>query len=310
MEALRDLLYRLDPKEIGIDCSEDFALADGLSAGVYRTLMKELPQDLTDRFVSAEQLVIRVIETRTESEKKIYPEVVDTAMKIIDEAFSDSVIIPGVTTCRDVMDFMAQKVNDLGIATWFDPDINLQNEKGWQEEDTVIQKGDLVHCDFGITYMTLNTDHQRNVYILKDGEEELPQELKEAMKRNNRFQDIVRENMKAGVSGNDVFVQSVRQGKEEGIRPMLYTHPLGLFGHSAGPTIGLYTDQNPQPVRGDLKVYDNTAYALELNTLEYMEMYQRDTYLYTEESVLFENGEVRFLAPGRDTIKVIHGGRR
>ncbi len=308
MEALQRLLYDIDPKQIAVNISKNHAFTDGLSAGMLETLKEELPEDLTERFVSAEKIGIRLMETRTELEKKLYPEVVAAAMSVIEEAFSDQVIIPGRTTCRDVMDFMAEKVNRMGLTTWFEPDINLQNADGWQEEDAVINKGDLVHCDFGITYLKLNTDHQRNCYILRDGEEELPEELKDALRRNNRFQDIVREQMKPGRTGNDVFTESVRLGKEEGIRPMLYTHPLGLFGHGPGPIIGLYTDQNPQHPRGDLLLYDSTAYALELNTLEYVPMYQRDTYLYTEESVLLENGEVRFLAEGRDRIKVIHGG--
>jgi hypothetical protein len=110
--------------------------------------------------------------------------------------------------------------------------------------------------------------------------------------------------MKIGRSGNDVFEESIDKAKAEGIRPMLYTHPLGLHGHAAGPTIGLYSNQNRIPVKGDLLIHNYTGYALELNTTEYLNMYQRDTYLYTEESVLLVDDEVHFLAPDRDKIFV------
>ena len=153
--------------------------------------------------------------------------------------------------------------------------------------------------------MNLCTDTQRLCYVLKEDEEDIPEELKVALKRNNRFQDIVRENMKIGRSGNDVFEMSIAQGKEEGLRPILYTHPLGFHGHAAGPTIGLFSNQNRIPVKGDLLIHNYTGYALELSIVEYLEMYQRDTYIFTEESVVLVDNEVSFLAQGRDTMYVV-----
>lgn len=308
--AVERVLREINPKNIAIDVSENgYAYTDGLTHSLYEELLRELPKDLTDRFVSADEVGIRLLETRTPTELEVYPEVMGVAMDIIERAFSDEVITPGVTTCRDVMDFMAQEVNDLGITTWFNPTIDLQNEKGMLEEDAIINKGDLVHCDFGIVYLNLCTDTQRLCYILKDEEDDMPEELAEAMKRNNRFQDIVRANMQPGRTGNDVFVKSVEEGKAEGLRPFLYSHPCGLFGHSAGPTIGLWTNQNPIPVKGDRKLYLNTSYALELSILEYLDMYQKDTYIFTEETVILTEEGVSFLAENRDRIKVIRGGK-
>ena len=308
--AVERVLREINPKNIAINVSKDgYAYTDGLSHALYEELMEKLPKDLTDRFVSSDLVGIRLLETRTPTELEVYPEVMDVAMEIIEAAFSDEVIIPGKTTCREVMDFMAQEVNNRGITTWFNPTIDLQNENGMQEEDAVINRGDLVHCDFGIIYLNLCTDTQRLCYILKEDEEDMPEELKQAMKRNNRFQDIVRSNMKIGATGNEVFVKSVEEGKKEGLRPFLYTHPCGLFGHSAGPTIGLWTNQNPIPVKGDLKLYNHTSYALELSILEYLDMYKRDTYIFTEETVVLTEEGVSFLAENRDRIKVIRGGK-
>ncbi len=308
-EALTRELKKINPNKIALNYSVDHAFGDGLSTGLYKLLCERLPKELTDKFVSGEQLAIRYLETRTKSELEYYPEVMKTAMDVIEEAYSDAVITPGKTTLRDVMDFMDTKVNSLGLSCWFESTVNLQNEKGFFEEDTVIEKGDLLHCDFGITYMGLNTDTQRLCYILKDDEDDLPESLKVAMKRNNRFQDIVRETYAVGKSGNDVFVEAVAKGKAEGLRPILYTHPLGLHGHAAGPIIGLYSDQNPIPVRGDLKLHDSTGYALELTTVEYVERYGCDIRMMTEESVIFKDGEVYFLAENRDKIKVIRGAK-
>ena len=305
MEALTRVLYRIDPKNIAIDVSDNFAYTDGLSAGLYRMLMKELPEDLTSRFVSADDVGIRLLETRTPLERELFPEVMDVAMEIIDNTFSDERIIPGKTSCRDLMDYMEQEVKDRGMDYWFEPTIDLQRHDGMHGDDCVIERGDLLHCDFGIRYMNLCTDTQRLCYVLKEDEEDIPEELKVALKRNNRFQDIVRENMKIGRSGNDVFEMSIAQGKEEGLRPILYTHPLGFHGHAAGPTIGLFSNQNRIPVKGDLLIHNYTGYALELSIVEYLEMYQRDTYIFTEESVVLVDNEVSFLAQGRDTMYVV-----
>ncbi len=305
MVALERVLRRINPQRIAINVSDHYAYTDGLSVGLYRMLMNNLPKDLTDKFVSSDDVGIRLLETRTEIEKQLFPQVVDVAMKIIADTFSDERIVPGVTTCRDLMNYMEQEVNNLGIYCWFPATIDLQRHDGMHGDDTVIERGDLLHCDFGITYLNLCTDTQRLCYVCKEGETDIPQELKDAFIRNNRFQDIVRENFKVGISGNDVFENSIRQGKAEGLRPVLYTHPLGFHGHAAGPTIGLFSNQNRIPVKGDLLVNDNTGYALELSTIEYLEMYGRDTRIMTEESVLFENGEVKFLAPGRDKMFVV-----
>ena len=309
MEALERVIRQYEPTKISVDISENYACCDGLSVGLYRKFMKELPEDITKRFVSAEDAVIRLIETRTRTEIKYYPEICNIAVDIIAEAFSEKVIQPGITTCNDVVNFMKRKVNKAGLTTWFDPTIDLQNEKGMAEGETVIQKGDLVHCDFGIVCMGLHTDMQKLCYILKDNEKEAPYELQRALKRNNAFQDIVRSCMKEGKSGNEVFFAAVQEGKKEGLRPVLYTHPLGLFGHSCGPTIGLWTNQNAIYPAGENKIHNCTAYALELSVIEYLEMYQRDTYIFTEESVLFENNYVRFLNEGREKLYTVGGNR-
>ncbi len=267
--------------------------------------MKELPEDLTGRFVSSDRLGIRFLETRTPGELKYYPEVMKEAMEIIEAAFSDEVIRPGKTTCRDVMDFMEQMTNDKGISLSFPATVDLQRKEGMFEEDTVIQRGDLLHCDFGIVYLNLCTDTQRLAYVCKEGEDELPQELKNAIRRNNRFQDIVRENMAKGLTGNETFTSSIVQGEKEGLRPVLYSHPCGLFGHSAGPTIGLWDHQSGDLPHGELVLHNDTSYALELSIIEHLDIYERDTYIFTEETVVLHDGKVSFLAENRDRIKVI-----
>lgn len=306
MEALTRVLQKLDPKNIAIDVTErEQAYTDGLSHSLHEMFKKELPVEFTARFVSADLLGVRFLETRTPTELKYYPEVMQEAMEIIEAAFSDEAIVPGKTTCRDLMDLMEQLTNDKGITLWFPATVDLQRKGGMFEEDTVIQEGDLLHCDFGIVYLNLCTDTQRLCYVAKKGEKDLPEELKTAMKRNNLFQDIVRKHMAQGKSGNQTFLDATAEGKKEGLRPLLYSHPCGLFGHSAGPTIGLWDKQRGDLPKGELLIRDDTSYALELSIIEYLKMYEQDTYIFTEETVVFHDGKVEFLAENRDRIKVV-----
>lgn len=305
MVALERVLRRIDPNKIAINISDYFAYTDGLSVGLYRKLCNELPKDLVDRFVSSDELGIRLLEARTPLEIKYYPEVMQVAMDIISKTFSNEVIEIGETTCDDLVHYMEQEVNNRGIICWFDPTIDLQRKSGRFSGNTVIQRGDLLHCDFGITYLNICTDTQRLCYVLNEGESDLPNELKEAMKQNNHFQDIVRSHITIGRSGNDVFEMSISQAKKEGIRPMLYTHPCGFHGHGAGPDFGLFSNQGFLPIIGERIIHNYTSFALELNTCKYLNMYERDTYLFTEETVILIDDEVRFLAPGRENIYIV-----
>lgn len=304
-EALVNLLEKCNPQTIGLNYSDDFAYCDGLSVGLHKRLKEKIPKKFRTRFVSAEKLGIRFLETRSDLELKYYPEVMSLAKDIIDQTYTCDLIKTGVTTCEDVEWFIKDKVNRLGISYWFEPTIDLQRPSGMYKGDTIIRKGDLLHCDFGIDYLGLCTDTQRLAYVLKDGEKTLPDYFKEGMKENNTFQDIVADNFKSGVSGNQILEKSLKTAEQKQIKAMLYTHPIGIFGHGPGPSIGLFSDQKPQAIKGELLINPKTAYALELNTRRNIEGYEKEVYFFTEESILFLEDELVYLADGRTEIKLI-----
>src|SRR6185436_4679025 len=82
--------------------------------------------ELRGRLVSAQDLAIRWLETRTEAELETYPSIVALARSVIAEAFSEKVITPGVTTTDDVAWYIRQRYADLGLPIWFMPYVNLQ----------------------------------------------------------------------------------------------------------------------------------------------------------------------------------------
>ena len=305
LDALKRLLEQYDPQKIAINASANFAFCDGLSMGIYTEWMKALDEKWLDRMISDDHLGIKLMERRTPTELQLLPEVVEAAFSVMNAMYTSEQVIPGKTTTEDLEWFMMQSVKDMGLDYWFEPTMDLQREGEVKERITgVIQRGDLLHCDFGIRYMNMCTDTQRLAYVAREGEIEVPEDLRNGMKVNNRFQDIVRENMKPGRTGNEVLMAALDQAKAEGIQATLYSHPCNMYGHGPGPTIGLWNQQSVIPVKGDIELDVNTTYALELNVK--VPCKNKDYYIYTEETVLLDENGVHFLYEGRDQITLIH----
>lgn len=309
---LIQLIEARNPKKIGLNYSEDHNIADGLDKTDYETFMEYLPRKYHSRVVSAEDLAVRWIETRTEREMTLYSQLVDITHDIIAEAFSEKVITPGQTTTAEIEWWMRQKVSDLGLATWFHPTVDVQRSQNDLEghlrsfsdrpKDMVVLPGDLLHCDFGITYLGLNTDCQELAYVLKPGEKQAPEFLQNALKEGNRVQDILTSNMKQGRVGNNILELALGEARAAGLRPAIYTHPLGSYGHSAGTTIGMWDAQ--EGVEGDdaekHPLHHNTVYAIELNTTVTIPQWNRDIRIMLEEAGFFGENGFRYVN-GRQT---------
>ncbi|MAP54655.1 M24 family metallopeptidase [Altibacter sp.] len=314
-ERLVEIIKERNPKRIGINTSEHFGIADGLVQTDYKELKNALPDTYKERLVSAEKLAIAWIETRTQKEMDLYNTLVAITHDIIDEAFSAKVITPGVTTTDDVVWWMRQKVTDMGLETWFHPTVDIQRDQealkshiesfSKAKKDAVIQRGDLLHCDFGITYIGLNTDCQQHAYVLKEGETKVPGFLQQAFSKGNRVQDIFTANFKEGKTGNEILLTSLSQGREEGLQPSIYTHPLGTYGHSAGTTFGMWDSQEGVPVNGDYPLHLNTVYAIELNTTVYLPEWGKDIRIMLEEAGYFGPEGFRYVNGRQEAIKPI-----
>ena len=312
---LLEIILERNPEKIGINVSKYFGIVDGLVHTDYTELKEALPQDIEDKLVSAEKLAIGWIETRTEKEMELYNTLVQVTHDIIDEAFSSKVIEPGKSTTEDVVWWMRQKVTDMGLETWFHPTIDIQRSdealkshiysftKG--EKDKVIMPGDLLHCDFGITYIGLNTDCQQHAYVLQEGETEVPIYLAEAFAKGNRVQDIFTGYFEAGQTGNDILAKSLAKGKAEGMRPSIYTHPLGTYGHSSGTTLGMWDSQGGVPFNGDYPLHYNTVYAIELNTTVTISEWKKDIRIMLEEAGFYGKEGFRYVNERQEAIKAI-----
>ena len=300
-KALMRVIEEKNPASIGLNYSKDFALADGLVRTEYEAFMEKLPPTYQDRVTSAERLAIAWLETRSPKELEIYPMICHMGHTILQEGLSEKYIHPGITTTSDVEWALRQLVRDYGLDTWFHPSVSIQRaEEGNKEflrsfasrpQDQVIQMGDLLHVDFGITYLRLNTDQQQHFYVLKPGETEVPEFLRKAFASGNRLQDILVEEFEAGKTGNEILSDALTRAKAEGLTASIYTHPIGFHGHAAGPTIGMWDKQKGVKGTGDYPLFPNTAYSIELFAATEVQEWRKIVRIMLEEDGVFgENG--------------------
>jgi len=301
-QALSNYIIKKNPNKIAINISENYALADGLVKTDYEGLLKVLPENYIKKLVSSEPIAVSWIEQRSSSEMNIYSQLVEITHNIIKEAFSTNVITPGITTTDDVVWWLRQKVSSLGLSTWFHPTIDVQRKDNSdlysfdsQSKYDIIYPGDLVHCDFGISYLRLNTDCQQLAYVLNPDEKDAPIELKLALEKGNRVQDLLTNSFEKGRSGNYILKKALKLGFKEGLRPQIYTHPLGLFGHSAGTTIGMWDSQKGVKGSGEHLLNYNTAYAIELNTKVYIKSWKKDIRIMLEEAGYYDKDGFRYI---------------
>lgn len=302
---LARLIDERNPKKIGINKAPHWGHADGMTANDYDQFLTVLPKRLFTHVTSAEKLAVAWLETRTEKEMVIYQQICRIAHQIIAEGFSDNVIQPGVTTTEDVVWWYREEIKRLKLDTWFQPSVSIQREEPEtmmfkRPQPLVIMPGDLLHVDFGITYLRLNTDTQQHAYILKAGETDAPEYLKNAFKRGNKLQDILTSNFKEGKTGNSILADSRNQAIAASITPSIYTHPIGFHGHAAGTTIGMWDMQNGVPHTGDYPLHYKTAYSIELNASVYVIEWKKEVRIQLEEDGYFDETGFRYI-DGRQT---------
>ena len=301
-KAVAQIISERDPENIAINFSDNTAFGDGMTLSQFRGMTEALPQEFQDRIISGETLSVRWLETRTPLELEIYPGIVRTAHALIAEAFSNKVITPGVTTTDDVRWWYREKLASLGLQAWFHPSVGIQRQgtEGIIYADTVIEPGDLLWTDFGITYLRLNTDTQHLAYVLRAGETEAPAGLVAGLSATNRVQDYLLESFEAGASGNEILANARAAAVKDGLDPSIYSHPIGYHGHGAGSPIGFWDNQNGDS-RGEYPVRAGTTWSIELtNYSQVPEWGGQRVDFRSEEDAYFDGKRVRFL-DGRQT---------
>jgi Xaa-Pro aminopeptidase len=295
-----DLLARVvrerNPRRIAVNIAHEHNFADGLAAGEWEQMREALGSDLASRVVREPRLAIDYLALRTPTMTQVYRRMQVVVHDIITTAFSNQVITPGETTTEDVVWWMRQRVNDLGLGSWFQPSIDIQR-RGGEVESNVIESGDVLHCDFGIVALGLATDTQHMAYVLSEGETDAPPGLQRAFANSNRLQDILLEEMRPGRSGNDVLESVLSTMRSEGLTGTMYSHPIGDHGHGAGPLIGLWDRQDGVPGRGDVPVLSNMWFSTEMQVTTPVSEWggQPVRMMQEEEAEVTADGDVRWV---------------
>ncbi|MCL4847911.1 MAG: M24 family metallopeptidase [Acidobacteria bacterium] len=295
-QGLRRVVDERRPRAIGVNTSNAWNHADGLTANERDQLMAALGPDHGSRVRSAEMLAVGWLETKLPAETDAYRHVMRVAHQIIAEAFSNAVIVPGVTTTEDVVWWMRQRVAELGLGGWFHPSVTIWRQgglpAGLPPSQRVIQRGDMLHTDFGIVYLGFSTDTQHLGYVLRPGEADAPEGLRAGLRAANRLQDLTMKHARAGTTGNQALAAARAEAIVEGLAPSIYCHAIGYHGHGAGPPIGMTDYQEGVPVRGDYVLRPNTWHSIELNaTVKVLEWGGQEVrFALEEDAILLEAG--------------------
>jgi hypothetical protein len=266
-QALKQVIEERKPSVIGIDRSKVFAFSDGLSSGELQGMTEALGPAWAAKFRDAESLPLQLIASRLPEEEVFFQKMTTLVWQMTQTMFSEKVIVPGQTRTSDLVWWWRQRTNDQGLGTWFQPSVDVQRQGVTSADlgaDPIIQPGDVLHCDVGITVARLNTDTQHLAYVLKPGETDAPAGLKRALSNSNVMQDFAMQEIRPGRTGNEILSTALERMKSAKIDGTLYSHPIGLNGHGAGPLIGLWDYQDGVPGRGDAKVIPSMWFSVEL----------------------------------------------
>ncbi len=246
-ETLRGTIAKYNPKTIALNYHGSRGQQNGLSQSSYKMLAETLGAETEKKFVSSANFLTDFFDTRIPEELEHYRTAVLVTDILTRRAFSNEVITPGKTTVGDVRWWFIQQINNLGLTTWFQPDLRVQRQAkssatnqqflSVADESLVLERGDLIHIDCGLNYMGLSTDWQKHGYLLQKGEKDVPAGIKAALRNTNALQEAIFKVARAEMTGSEVYEAAMAEMKRQNIEAMIYSHPIGTHGHGLGASI-------------------------------------------------------------------------
>jgi Xaa-Pro dipeptidase len=275
--TLRALYETWKPLTIGLGIKGRRGQTRSLGWDAYQFIADAVGAEGTAKFVSASDLIEEYLDTRLPDEMEHYRTAVAVTEAIVKRALSPEVITPGRTTVGDVRRHLYDALWQAGVRTWFQPDLRVQRAGGdiatsrgflaVATEGIVLQPGDVVHIDFGISYMGFDTDWQKMAYILRPNETDVPAGLKQAMANTNTLQDaLMLRHSRPGLTGGAVFRATMAEMKEKGIEAMVYSHPIGTQGHGLGAGIDFRAANRSDTTALNSRLRLGSYISIELNT--------------------------------------------
>ena len=311
--ALAELYAQYRPAAIALGIGGKRGVTRSLTRDSYTLLANALGPEAEARFVSAAPLIEEYLDTRIPEELEHYRTLVALTEQVVKRAFSPEVVKPGVTTVGDVRRWLYDELGRKGVGTWFQPDLRVQRKgqghaasRGFlavSKEDVVIQRGDLLHVDFGISYLGLHSDWQKMAYVLREGQKDVPEGLKRALVNTNALQDAVVKESRPGRSSGEVYEAVMAAMKEQGIQAQVYSHPLGNQGHALGASIDFRSASRQEEPK---KLREGSYIAIELNTRTPVPEWDgQEVYAMQEDPAYLTAEGWRFFVPRQEAYYVI-----
>ena len=244
-ELLRDTLARLNPNQIAVNTSKNNVHADGLTHAMYEMLRDYLSgTPYTDRLVSSEPIInaLRGRKTPTEQAR------IRRAIEITDEIYQKTFdfIKVGMTEL-EIGAYMHKLAREYGVGLAWPaencPAVNSGPNSPFGHNgptDIKVERGHVLHFDFGVKYEGYCSDIQRLGYVLREGETEAPIEVQRGFITLRTAIEKSREAMKIGVTGNsiDVIARDIVEDSGYPEYPHGLGHQLGRVAHDGGAMLG------------------------------------------------------------------------
>jgi Xaa-Pro dipeptidase len=317
-KVLPELYEQYKPHKIALSYGARRGVQRSLTHDTYNLIAEKMGADATQHFVPAADLIEDYLDTRIPEEFATYLQMVQLTDVLTRRALSAEVIHPGKTTVGDVRRWLYDQLWENRVGTWFQPDLRVQRRSKKNDtsrgflavapESIVIERGDVVHLDFGITYMGLNTDWQKMAYVLLPGEKDAPAGLKNAMKNTNALQDaLTLRAARPGRPAAEVYNQTMEEMKQKGIEAQVYSHPIGNQGHGLGPSIDFRSAQRTDIGATASKPLRKGAYlSVELNTQTAVPEWDgQKVYIMMEDDAQLTEEGYKFFVPRQEAFYLV-----
>ena len=317
-KVLPELYEQYKPKKIALSYGGRRGVQRSITYDTYNFIAEKMGPEAAQHFVPAADLIEEYLDTRIPEEFATYQKMVELTDSLTRRSLSNEVIHPGKTTVGDVRRWLYDQLWESRVTTWFQPDLRVQRKgkkndtsRGFlavSAESTVIERGDVVHLDFGITYMGLNTDWQKMAYVLLSGEKDAPAGLKNAMKNTNALQDaLTLRAARPGRPAAEVYTQAMDEMKQKGIEAQIYSHPIGNQGHGLGPSIDFRAARREDIGASQVKPLRKGSYlSVELNTQTAVpEWDQQKVYIMMEDDAYLTDEGYKFFVPRQEQFYLV-----
>lgn len=242
---LKDTLTRLDPAQIALNTSRNNVHADGLTHAMHGFLKEYLAgTPYSERLMSAEPIINALRGRKTPEEQARIRQAVEITEEIFKKTFA---FIKVGQSEREVAQYMHDLMRSSGVDfAWpreNNPSVNSgpNSPVGHSGPTGIkIERGHIIHFDFGVKYQEYCSDIQRVCYVLREDETEAPPAVQRAFQTVRTAVEKSREAMQPGVAGNaiDVIAREILTDSGYAEYPHALGHQLGRVAHDGGALLG------------------------------------------------------------------------